>query len=72
MAYVTDVFAPSLTLTERLTTLRDAWTERRAKAKIYYATLNELRVLSDRDLADLGISRANIPHIARLAAEGNN
>ena len=28
-------------------------------------TVNELSQLSDRELDDLGISRANIPHVAR-------
>ena len=31
-------------------------------------TFNELHQLNDRELADLGISRADIPHIARQAA----
>jgi uncharacterized protein YjiS (DUF1127 family) len=31
----------------------------------YKKTVRELAVLSDRDLADLGISRADIPYVAR-------
>jgi uncharacterized protein YjiS (DUF1127 family) len=39
--------------------------ERRA----YLETLHELQVLSDRDLADIGISRGDIERIAHEAAE---
>jgi uncharacterized protein YjiS (DUF1127 family) len=38
--------------------------ERRA----YYDALSELNGLSDRDLADIGIARADIPAIARETA----
>lgn len=41
------------------------WQERQA----YNATVNELSDLSDRDLADIGISRADIPSIARQTAK---
>ena len=39
--------------------------ERRA----YLKTLHELQALTDRDLADIGISRGDIHRIAREAAE---
>lgn len=39
--------------------------ERRA----YLETFRELQALSDRDLADIGISRGDIERIAREAAE---
>jgi len=35
--------------------------------KKYSRTFSELQNLSDRDLADLGISRGDIPRIAREA-----
>ncbi len=38
------------------------------RRRIYNATVAELAVLSDRDLADLGLMRANIRQIAREAA----
>jgi uncharacterized protein YjiS (DUF1127 family) len=34
----------------------------------YRSTVNELNRLSQRELADLGISRADIPAVARRAA----
>ena len=36
----------------------------------YRETYNELMRLSSRDLADLGINRAEIPTIARQSASG--
>jgi len=35
--------------------------------RTYRRTLEELRMLTDRDLADLGIARANLPDLAREA-----
>lgn len=43
-------------------------TAKRARKKVYRETLNELRALSDRDLSDLGLSRANIHSVAWEAA----
>jgi uncharacterized protein YjiS (DUF1127 family) len=40
--------------------------ERRA----YWATVRELSAYTDRELRDIGIDRADIEHIARLATEG--
>ena len=34
----------------------------------YRETLSELGRLSNRELSDLGISRSDIPHVARKAA----
>jgi len=35
----------------------------------YHKTIRELESLSERELSDLGISRADIRHIARQAAQ---
>jgi len=35
-----------------------------ARRRIYHRTISELAPLSDRDLADIGISRGDIRHIA--------
>ncbi|MEM1237674.1 MAG: DUF1127 domain-containing protein [Pseudomonadota bacterium] len=45
---------------------RDAW----ARYSMYRSTLNELMDLSDRELADLGVSRFNITAVAHEAAYG--
>lgn len=34
----------------------------------YRETINELNRLTNRELSDLGLSRADIPHIARQSA----
>lgn len=51
-----------------LRTILERVAERRARNKIYRETLNELRALSDRDLSDLGLSRASIHSVAWEAA----
>lgn len=43
-----------------------AWREAR---RVYSATFNELDALSDRELRDIGISRFDIPVVARDAAK---
>lgn len=44
--------------------LRQALADRRAYANAYRKTYGELAALSDRDLADIGISRVQIGDIA--------
>lgn len=46
--------------------LRDNW----RRYRVYRATLRELNALGDRELADIGIHRANIGSIATEAAYG--
>lgn len=61
-------FVARPTFGERFNTvLRDLRT-RFEEAKLVRRTEAELLALSDRDLADLGISRFDIPKIAREAA----
>ncbi|HMQ92736.1 MAG TPA: DUF1127 domain-containing protein [Amaricoccus sp.] len=50
-------------LTRRLVALRDAW----SRHKEINALRDELQRLSDRELADIGISRLSIGDIARSA-----
>jgi uncharacterized protein YjiS (DUF1127 family) len=42
---------------------------RLAHHRVYTTTLNELRTLNDRDLADLGLSRSMLRQVARDAAD---
>ncbi|WCR12473.1 DUF1127 domain-containing protein [Paracoccus stylophorae] len=46
--------------------------ENRARKAVYRQTVRELSALTTRDLDDLGISRAMIPHLAREAAWGSS
>jgi len=55
----------------RVGELRSRIAERFARYRTYRTTLNELNALSDRELEDLGICRADIHFIARDSALGN-
>ena len=49
---------------QRLAVLRQAW----ARRKMFLETRNELRALSARDLADIGLAPGDIDDVARAAA----
>ena len=53
-----------------LSSVIDAVTGRFAKYRTYRQTVNELSALSDRALADLGLSRSMIQSVARETAYG--
>ncbi|SDE47902.1 protein of unknown function [Limimaricola pyoseonensis] len=67
MAFATDI-TPRPGFFGRLAALRDGMARRRARAQAYARTYDELQSLSERELADLGISRAMIRDIAERAA----
>ncbi|WP_412504637.1 DUF1127 domain-containing protein [Roseovarius sp. SYSU LYC5161] len=46
----------------------DSLADRAAQRARYRKTVAELQALTDRDLADFGYHRSEIPHIARAAA----
>jgi uncharacterized protein YjiS (DUF1127 family) len=62
--------AASTTLRDRITARVDTVRADYAKWRTYRRTLNELSVLSNRDLADLGISRSMIVSVAIEAGYG--
>jgi uncharacterized protein YjiS (DUF1127 family) len=74
MTFYTDT-ASNATLVERLmATVSNVFAtlaERHAKRRVFNTTLNELGSLSNRDLADLGISRSEVRRIAWEAAYTN-
>ena len=72
MAYTThtDRSLGNDTLGQRFGTASASLSERFARYRTYRQTLNELAQLSDRDLADLGVHRADIRGIAHQAAYG--
>jgi len=71
MAYATDTRSFGTSFGQRFADFRINLVERMTRAKLYRTTLTELNNLSDRDLADLGISRSAIKGIATNAAYGN-
>jgi uncharacterized protein YjiS (DUF1127 family) len=48
-------------------TMLDLLSRRYQRWRLYNRTIAELESLSNRDLADLGIARSDIPRIARSA-----
>lgn len=70
MAYVNTTRAVSATFADRFGTFFAGLKAAVAKRRIYNQTVHELRQLSDRELADLGIHRAMIGTIAAEAAYG--
>ena len=70
MSTYTETFFGGTSLTSGFAAFRANVAEKAAKRKIYRTTMSELQNLSNRDLADLGISRSMIKGIALEAAYG--
>lgn len=70
MAYATQSRADGASFFDRLADFRASTSAYMARRRVYTETRRELEMLSDRDLADLGISRVQIGEIAREAAYG--
>lgn len=60
----------SVALTDRATGLAAPLMARIAAYRVYRRTLNELSDLSNRELADLGLSRSQVRGVALDAAYG--
>jgi uncharacterized protein YjiS (DUF1127 family) len=69
MAYVSSII-PRLPLSERVTAYFGALREERARRAVYRQTLGELRSMTARDLADIGIDAGQIEEIAHAHAYG--
>ena len=70
MAYVTNTSVARRSPADRLAQLKDSVLTAIHQRRVYTRTVAELNALTDRELADLGISRLSIPEIAREAAYG--
>lgn len=70
MAYVNANRIARKGLADRLAVVKDAVLTAIAQRRTYLRTVAELNGLSDRELADLGISRLGITEIAHEAAYG--
>ncbi len=71
MAYVQTSIAMTARSAERHSGLFANLGAALARRRLYARTLAELRELSDRELADLGMSRLSIARVAHEAAYGN-
>lgn len=72
MAYASESRANGATFLDRVADLRATTAAYLARRRVYSKTLRELQDLNERDLADLGIHRAQIRNIARAAAFGRD
>lgn len=70
MAYANDTLTAGGTLAQRLRQIGAAFADRRSRYALYRQTYRELSQLTDRDLADLGLSRHGIDDVALTAAYG--
>lgn len=70
MAYVNSTRVAQISVLDRIANLFTAASAVMERRRVYGQTVRELRALSDRDLADLGISASMIPSIAHEAAYG--
>jgi uncharacterized protein YjiS (DUF1127 family) len=70
MAYVNTSRAASLSLADRFPGFIANLKATFARRVVYMQTVRELDALTDRELADLGISRLDVPTLAREAAYG--
>ncbi len=68
MTYTTHTQRASLW--QQLSDLRADLAKRRAQQRVYRTTVDELSALSNRDLLDMGIDRADIDTIARQHVYG--
>lgn len=71
MAYVNlTARAANVTLADRFSGLLAQIKVMIARRAVYNQTVRELNILTDRELADLGLSRFDIPSVAHEAAYG--
>ena len=70
MAYMNTTRSASPSIVDRLVALTVNFRAALARRRVYSQTMSELSSLSDRDLRDLGISRAMIAEVANQAAYG--
>ncbi|MFT5064899.1 MAG: hypothetical protein ACJAXK_001840 [Yoonia sp.] len=70
MAFITDTHTNGITLVQRFAAIRANIATARAERKVYNTTVSELDNLTNRELADLGLSRGSIKSIAFEAAYG--
>ena len=69
MAYFTDTNAAIATQPSRIAAFFDAIALKLRQNKAYRDTFNELCTMTARDLADLGMSRADFRRLSREAAQ---
>lgn len=69
MAFASDNRASTFALGDRFSALIAAFSDARAKRKVYNETMRELNALTNKELADIGLNRSMIKSVALDAAE---
>ena len=64
----TDRASGGTSIGQTLSNVTASLTQRWSQFRTYHRTLNELSMLSDHELADIGVHRANIGDVARSFA----
>ena len=72
MAYLSGARTGAVSITDRLGEIFSQASEAYSKWRIYRNTLNELRELGDREIADLGLARSSLRRVALEAAYGTD
>ncbi|MCI2397981.1 DUF1127 domain-containing protein [Aliiroseovarius subalbicans] len=70
MAYATQTNSFDAGIADRMVDVFRTWIEAREQRRMYRQTVRELRALSGRELADLGIAPGEIAHLAHMATFG--
>lgn len=70
MAYVNSSRAVRVSFSDRISAFVTVAREAMARRALFVQTMNELNALTDRELSDLGLARANVRDVARQAAYG--
>lgn len=70
MAYVNTQRSAGANITSWVGDILARWNEARERRAVYLRTLDELSSMSDRDLADINLSRIQIRDVAHAAAYG--
>ncbi|MGV8985051.1 MAG: DUF1127 domain-containing protein [Cypionkella sp.] len=68
MAYVNSTRSAQVSFSDRFGAIVKVLKDAIERRRVYNQTLYELQSLSDRDLADLGLSRVGLSDVARAAA----
>ncbi len=70
MAYITANHAAHASLTERVSAFLANQRQAFADHRLYVKTMSELKSLSNRELADLGLCRSSLHEVAYKAVYG--
>lgn len=70
MAHAHDIRLAGIPIGGRISEFVEAAREAIQRRRLYWRTLNELRSLSDRELADLGLNQSMLHQVAHEAVYG--